>query len=185
MSVATTSAAVRRLRAALPYAVVLAAGIYLYYSASNFEFEEVESRIGPGAWPKLVLGLMLLAALWGFVGNVLRPEPPEAAPEANDDAALIQPPEIYPGLVWLAISAVFAYLLLLPILGFFIATALLCFALMLLGHFRRLVPAAVMSVVFSFAFLFLFMRVVYVALPLGITPFNDVSYALMALIGVR
>jgi hypothetical protein len=33
--------------------------------------------------------------------------------------------------------------------------------------------------------MFLFMRAVYVALPLGIAPFNDVSYALMAAMGVH
>ena len=44
-------------RATLPYMVVLAAGAFLYYAAENFEFEEPAGRIGPGAWPKLILVL--------------------------------------------------------------------------------------------------------------------------------
>jgi hypothetical protein len=43
----------------------------------------------------------------------------------------------------------------------------------------------VLSLAISLAFLFLFMRVVYVALPPGIAPFDSVSYALTAAMGVR
>jgi putative tricarboxylic transport membrane protein len=174
----------RRLRAALPYAVVLAAGAYLYYAAANFEYEEVEGRIGPGAWPKIILVLMLVPALYGFVSALLKPQA-AAEPEVEQDEALIQPPEIYPGLVWAAVGATLAYLFLLPILGFFIATAIFSFALMYLGHFRRPMQATALSLIFSLVFFFLFMRVVYVALPLGTGPFADVSYALMAIMGVR
>ena len=42
-----------------------------------------------------------------------------------------------------------------------------------------------LSVAIAFVFMFLFMRVVYVALPLGIPPFEEVSYALMTAMGVR
>ena len=55
----------RRLQAALPYVVVLAAGLFLYFRADNFEFEQVSGRIGPGAWPKLILVLMLATAALG------------------------------------------------------------------------------------------------------------------------
>ncbi len=187
MSTSAAPAPARRLRAALPYAVVLAAGAYLYYAASHFEYEEVEGRIGPDAWPKIVLLLMLVSTLWGLVSSFTKSEAAVVSEEAEaeQDAALIRPPEIHPWLVWLAVGATLAYLVLLPIFGFFIATALLSFALMVLGHFRRIGLAALLSVIFSFAFLFLFMRVVYVALPLGTGPFADVSYALMAIMGVR
>jgi putative tricarboxylic transport membrane protein len=42
-----------------------------------------------------------------------------------------------------------------------------------------------LSVAIAFSFMFLFMRVVYVALPLGIAPFDSVSYALMTAMGVH
>ena len=70
-------------------------------------------------------------------------------------------------------------------LGFFLATIVFAFALMYLGHYRRLVPAALLSVAIAFAFMFMFMRVVYVALPVGIAPFDRLSYALMAAMGVH
>lgn len=177
----------RRLRAALPYVVVFAAGVYLYHAANNFEFEEVSGRIGPGAWPKIILFLMLVTALWGIVSGTLNAGKAELelGVETEEDEALIRPPEIYPWLVWLAIGATLAYLFLLPTLGFFIATAIFSVVLMYLGQYRRPLRVVGLSLAIACAFMFMFMRVVYVALPLGVAPFNEVSYALMTAMGVR
>lgn len=184
----TTSASItpmRRLQAALPYVVVLAVGIYLYVLASDFEFEQSGARIGPGAWPKLILGSMLVTALWGLVSSFLSSGKAHEHTEHEEDEALVRPPEIHPLRVWIAVGTTLVYLLLLPVLGFFIATCLFALVLMYLGQFRRLMPLAALSVAISLAFLFLFMRVVYVALPAGVAPFDSVSYALMAAMGVH
>jgi putative tricarboxylic transport membrane protein len=180
----------QRCRAALPYLVVFAAGCFLYYSAANFEFEEASGRIGPGAWPKLILLLMLAAALWGMVASALQGGKPvgkaalETA-EQDETEALLRPPEIYPSLVWLAVAATVGYLAILPFAGFFLSTIVYSFALINLGHYRRLSRAALLSVAIAFTFMFLFMRVVYVALPVGVAPFDRLSYALMAAMGVH
>jgi putative tricarboxylic transport membrane protein len=175
-----------RCRATLPYLVVLAVGAYLYYTAENFEFEQASGRIGPGAWPKLILILMLASALWGAVSSALQIGKSDApSAEADEMEALVRPPEIYPGLVWVAVAATVGYLVILPVLGFFLATIVYAFALMYLGHYRRFVPAALLSVAIAFAFMFMFMRVVYVALPAGVAPFDRLSYALMAAMGVH
>lgn len=174
----------QRGRAALPYLLVFAVGAFLYYSAENFEFEEASGRIGPGAWPKLILILLLAAALWGMVSSALRGNS-ATAPERDEMDTLIRPPEIYPSLVWLAVAATVAYLLILPFAGFFLATVVYSFVLMYLGHYRRLLPALGLSIAIALAFMFMFMRVVYVALPAGIAPFDGISYALMAAMGVH
>ncbi len=176
-----------RFRATLPYVVVLAVGAYLYYAAENFEFEESSGRIGPGAWPKLILVLMLASALWGLVASMIRAGKPAAEQEAetDDTEALMRPPEIYPYLVWLAVAATVGYLLIVPVLGFFLATIIFSFVLIYIGHYRRLLTVSILSVAIAFAFMFMFMRVVYVALPVGIAPFDSVSYALMAAMGVH
>jgi putative tricarboxylic transport membrane protein len=179
-------AALERCRAALPYLVVLAAGAFLYYSAENFEFEESLGRIGPGAWPKLVLLLMLVSALWGTVSSAIKGgKPTQRDSESDDTADLIRPPEIYPALVWLAVGVTIIYLVIMPVLGFFLATIAYSFALIYLGHYRRLLHIVILSLAIAFAFMFMFMRVVYVALPAGIAPFDTVSYALMAAMGVH
>jgi putative tricarboxylic transport membrane protein len=180
----------QRCRAALPYLVVFAVGAFLYHAAANFEFEEASGRIGPGAWPKLILLVMLAAALWGTVANALQSGKVGGAAahertEPDETEALLRPPEIYPALVWLAVAATVFYLVLLPFAGFFLSTIVYSFALIYLGHYRRLSHVALLSVAIAFAFTFLFMRVVYVALPVGVEPFDKLSYALMAAMGVH
>lgn len=175
----------RRLQAALPYVVVLAAGLYLYVLANGFEFDQAGARIGPGAWPKLILGLMVVTALWGLVSSFLATGKAPEHTEHEEDEALVRPPEIYPLRVWIAVGTTLVYLVLLPLLGFFLATCLFSFVLMYLGQFRRPLPVTLLSVAIALAFLFLFMRVVYVALPVGTAPFDSVSYALMAAMGVH
>lgn len=177
---------VDRCQAALPYLVVLAAGALLYYAAENFEFEQASGRIGPGAWPKLVLVLLLASALWGAVSSAMKAGAAAAADaEAEATEALIRPPEIYPWLVWLAVAATLAYLAVMPVLGFFPATVVYSFVLIWLGHYRRLLSVTLLSAAIAFAFMFMFMRVVYVALPVGVAPFDRLSYALMAAMGVH
>ena len=181
-----TVTVLERARATLPYLVVLAAGVVLYYAAANFEFGGTAGRIGPDAWPKLILALMLASALWGVVSSARQPGKvlaPEA--EADETEALMRPPEIYPALVWLAVGATVVYLVILPLLGFFLATIVYSFALIYLGHYRRLLQVTVLSVAIALAFMFMFMRVVYVALPPGVAPFDSLSYALMAAMGVH
>jgi len=175
-----------RCRATLPYLVVLAVGVFLYHAAANFEFEQSSGRIGPGAWPKLILILMLGSALWGAVASALRVgKADEHDAEADQMEALVRPPEIYPWLVWLAVAATLVYLYILPLLGFFLATIVYAFVLMYLGHYRQFAHVALLSVAIAFVFMFMFMRVVYVALPVGIAPFDRLSYALMAAMGVH
>lgn len=174
----------KRLRAALPYLAVFAAAVFLYVRADRFEFEQVSGRIGPGAWPKLVLVLLLASALWGIVATALRPSRP-AEESAQDAESLLHRPELYPLRVWAAIGITLGYLLLLPIVGFFLATIVYSFLLIYLGDYRRLARAAGLSLAIAAAFMFLFMRVVYVALPVGTTPFDHLSYALMAAMGVH
>ncbi|MGH6982287.1 MAG: tripartite tricarboxylate transporter TctB family protein, partial [Stellaceae bacterium] len=105
--------------------------------------------------------------------------------EVENDEALTQLPEIYPWLVWLAVAATVTYLLLLPIFGFFLTTLVYICTLMYLGHYRRPLRVALLGLAVALGFMFMFMRVVYVSLPTGIAPFDAVSYALMAAMGVH
>jgi putative tricarboxylic transport membrane protein len=181
-----TVTALGRLRATLPYLVVLAVGGFLYYAAENFEFEEASGRIGPGAWPKLILLLLLASALWGAVASALKAGSPEVHDaDAEEMEALVRPPELYPWLVWLAIAATVGYLVIMPLVGFFLSTIVYSFVLIYLGHYRQLLQVTLLSIAIAFGFMFMFMRVVYVALPAGVAPFDRLSYALMAAIGVH
>jgi putative tricarboxylic transport membrane protein len=56
---------------------------------------------------------------------------------------------------------------------------------MWLGGFRRLAYVAVLAVLLTLFFSFVFMKVIFVALPLGQGPFEKISLFVMSLVGVR
>jgi putative tricarboxylic transport membrane protein len=56
---------------------------------------------------------------------------------------------------------------------------------MWIGRYRRPGVILVTSLVGSLAFMFMFMKIVYVSLPLGVEPFSQVSFLLMRLMGIR
>jgi putative tricarboxylic transport membrane protein len=70
-------------------------------------------------------------------------------------------------------------------LGFFLATIAYLAAFMYIGRFRRPVVVALTSVIGTVAFVYLFMKVVYVSLPLGAGPFRQFSAWMLAALGVH
>ncbi|HSC99536.1 MAG TPA: tripartite tricarboxylate transporter TctB family protein, partial [Casimicrobiaceae bacterium] len=77
------------------------------------------------------------------------------------------------------------YVALLSTLGFFIGTALYIAALIRTGRYRRWPVIAAVAVGGALAFMFVFMRIVYLSLPIGVPPFAQVSLMLMQLMGIR
>src|SRR5262245_42011620 len=64
-----------RARRAAPFAVVFAAGIWLWTVADSFAISTRLGRLGPEVWPKIILLLLLLAALWGTIEAFIRAAP--------------------------------------------------------------------------------------------------------------
>jgi putative tricarboxylic transport membrane protein len=77
------------------------------------------------------------------------------------------------------------YVLVIERLGFFLTTFLYLAAFTWIGRYRRPVIVLVSSLVGSLFFMFMFMKVVYVSLPLGQGPFSQVTFLLMRLMGIR
>ena len=70
-------------------------------------------------------------------------------------------------------------------LGFFSATVPYLAAFMALGGYRRWGVIAAVTVVGTLLLLFVFMKLVYVSLPIGRGPFAQVTLLLMQLMGIR
>ena len=77
------------------------------------------------------------------------------------------------------------YVLTISSLGFFLATIAYLALFMLIGRYRNWTVIAVSSVLGSLTLVFIFMKVVYVSLPLGSGPFESVSAFLMNLLGIH
>jgi putative tricarboxylic transport membrane protein len=117
--------------------------------------------------------------------QAVRPRPAADAAGDVDDEGFSQQMEAHPLLVAAATAATVGYLLLLGLIGFFTATVLYMAAVMWIGGVRRPVFLGLLSLGISFAFSFFFMKLIYVALPLGEGPFARISLIVMKLVGAN
>jgi putative tricarboxylic transport membrane protein len=184
-----------RLIAAAPYALIFAIAAFLYHSAGQIEFDRVEGRIGPDFWPKLIIILTMAACVWGavnsavFAGGVKAESlgaPVSGVPDASEIEAQDEPDEaeIYPWRIWGTIAGAVAYLSFMPYLGFFLSTILFIAFVIYVAGYRKVAPVLTLSLVGSLFFMTVFVRIVYVSLPMGIAPFDRISIALMKIINL-
>jgi putative tricarboxylic transport membrane protein len=172
-----------RLKAAAPYAALLAGAAYLFHDASHLAYSRRPGELGPDFWPKAVLVLLMLVCGWELCARVFSrraaAQPP--APAVSETAEAPR----FPGLLAAGALATLGYVLVLPEAGFFVSTALYLALFMLIGRYRRYGVIAATSVGGSLAFIFVFMRIVYVSLPLGVGAFQKLSLGILAMLGVR
>ncbi len=181
-----------RLRALLPYVVVLAVAVALFRDALHFGFTPRGDRPGPDVWPRAVLALLMLACGVRIVTLIRSPADEEKgvldeviAGAAPDEGGAAAPKRSYPLLLATGIALTIAYVALLSTLGFFVDTVLYIAALIRTGRYRRWPVIAATAVGGALGFMFVFMKIVYLSLPIGTAPFSAVSLMLMRWLGIR
>jgi putative tricarboxylic transport membrane protein len=188
-------------RRAGPFVIVLGVGIWLWTVANDFAITTRLGRAGPDLWPKIILVLMIGAALWGIADALLRSRPEQETSiliakasrsagheedarrdlaEATDGTGKRHPRYAAAG-----IAAMLGYVVIIPYVGFLIATFLLLLAIMSAAGYTRPLRATALSLVGALAFFIVFQRIVYVSLPHGVGPFKEMTLTLMTLLGVR
>lgn len=184
-----------RLRKSTPYVVVFAIALYLYFDARQIDFAAPGGRIGPDFWPKSILMMAMVSCAYEIVKNLFFGKAGkelsgvlqsivEAAPAEN--AAISEKAQkTYTHLLLLGIAMTVAYVMLIEKLGFFLCTFIYLAGFMLAGRYRRLGVVLATSLIGSLVFMFVFMKIVYVSLPLGQAPFSEISFLLMRLMGIR
>ena len=180
-----------RLLRAAPYIVVQIAAMYLYQVAGRIDFPAAPGRIGPDFWPKSILVLLGLVCVYEIIKNLLIGETFTAAgllEKFMKDSGATEGEETlrgYPLILAGGIVLTVIYVLTISTLGFFLATIAYLALFMTLGRYRRWGVIAASSVLGSLVLMFIFMKVVYVSLPLGVEPFSAVSLWLLATMGVH
>jgi hypothetical protein len=180
-----------RVRRMAPFAATLGGGLYLWSLTGEFDTAFSADRVGPAAWPRIVLTVLLGAALLGLVQAALRPGDLDrslgaqltSAPGAEGEPEVEARPSNLRALAGIGLLAIFPVAV--PWLGFLITATLVLFAQMWVGGYRRPLPAALIAVVGTLALFFIFQRVVYLSLPLGAGPFAEFTKLVMATLGVR
>jgi putative tricarboxylic transport membrane protein len=175
-----------RMHGIIPYAIVLAICAYLFYLATGIQYNGPPGRIGPDFWPKTILLLAIATCCYEILRRVVTMRDAKTqSPEAMRDEDSGAPPAEYPGLLIAGIALTIAYLFLIERIGFFLCTFAYLAGFMLIGRYRRVGVVLSTSLVGALVFMFVFMKVVYVSLPLGQGPFAEVSLLLMKLMAIR
>lgn len=173
-----------RLRRALPYLLLGIAAAGLFALAMQFEFPRRPGTLGPDAWPKGIALLLLLVCAAKALELLLhtpRATPAERVAAEGGDAA----PDSHPVQLVLGMTATLAYVWFVPRLGFFLCTAAYLAAFLWIGGYRRRARIAAMSLLGTLLLMGIFMKLVYVSLPLGEPPFATVMLTLMDWMGIR
>ena len=174
-----------RAKRILPYTVLLAAACWLLFLTRSFDYDRTAGSLGPEAWPGLILLLMIAASLFeiGRLALFWRGgDVPPVSLGADVDATGDSSASYLHAACGLACIA--AYLLMLPYAGFFLATFVFLCAYPAVAGYRSAAVILPVAILLTMAFMFLFMRVIYVSLPIGIDPFATVSLLVMKLLGV-
>lgn len=177
----------------MPYAIILMAACALLYQTGKFDYDPLAADIGPDTWPRLILSLMAASCVYEIVRLALFWRDEEASPATaspaeadlpapDDDVAVGMPANLLQAAT--ALGAVVGYLLSLPYLGFFLATLLFIGVFAFIAGYRRIGIIVSAALGLTLFFMIMFMRVIYVSLPIGIEPFSKVSLWLMKILGV-
>jgi len=179
---------------AAPFAVLLCAALYLFALTLRFEYPRVPGRLGPDVWPQAILVLLMLACAIGmvrarFVRRADAPIPAQPLPGRSilpgdvrsDDAGA----RSRHGLVAAGFLLFLAYPVALEFLGFLAATFLLLVLFMLVGQWRNPLGVLAVSLIGTLVLFYVFRGIVYVSLPLGVGPFQQLTLWVAALLHMR
>ena len=180
-----------RLRQLVPYVLAGGTGIFLYYTATQIEFQHRAGVLGPDYWPKLILGMLIAVCLCEIVRIALakNSESTDTSQEiGTDDEAGPLTATQAPGQIWrllAGMAATLAYVALVATTGFFLTTAVYIAAFLVIGGYKKRKVIAAMSIGGALLLMFIFMKLVYVSLPIGSGPFSQLTILLMKLMGIR
>lgn len=184
-----------KLKESAPYWVTLAVSVYLYYTATQISAPDTGGQLGPDFWPKAVIGLMILVCVYaiarimlfgGRSGSATLDDTLQSEAAAHDpDEPETQPEQRYPMLLIAGTGLTILYVVVFNTLGFFLDTFIYMTAFMLIGRYRRIWVALIVSLIGSLIFMYVFMKIVYISLPIGKPPFSAVSILLMQWMGIR
>jgi len=178
--------------AVAPYLAILAFCSFLLYHAFRIP-PGSDGKLGADVWPKTILVLAILTCAWKIATTGLRARDarPSSQHDASEDRSAsrdeIEDPgdEIPAWLPWLGIALTVGYVFLFSEIGYFLATVLFVATFIYAGNYRRPFVAASVALTAAFAFVFIFMKIVYVSLPMGDGPFRHLSEAIMMLMGIK
>lgn len=181
-----------RAKALLPYVIGLAVTGGLWLMTNSMEYDARPGQLGPTFWPRLALGVIAASCLYEMGRLLLSADPwhePSGLTEALDRSEKEAHPENesprLPLLLAGGIVLTVGYAVLVDTLGFLLASFIYTVAFMYLGRYRNHLVIWSSAVFGILAFAFIFLKVAYVSIPRGTPPFDQVTQAVLNLLGVH
>lgn len=179
--------ALEKLKKMLPYVIIILISAYFYFLAGKFKFSTKPGHLGPDFWPKMLLGLAMATCLYeifktAFFTKITKERETPTEAQSEKTAAT---KKSYPELLIIGIVMTVAYAYFLSVLGFVLSTFLYFALFMVVGRYRKIWAVLLNSVIGTLVLVFVFMKIVYVSLPLGQEPFLSVTLFVLRLMGVK
>jgi putative tricarboxylic transport membrane protein len=166
----------------LPEVALLIGAIYLFIIAGDFGGQADPGQLGPGFWPRMAATGLAIALVARIVQTVLARNRPivkvasEFPEEEEVDADWIQ--------VGIAMALAVGYVFASMFIGYLFATAVFLTAFIWLGGQRRwYVP--LIGIAGALVSAYIFIGVVYVALPTGVGIFDTLTVEIYQLLGIQ
>lgn len=157
---------------AAPYAVGLALAGVLFFASDRLSYTPRAGQLGPDVWPKLAVGLMAAVCAVEIIRALAGGRAAPALADRLENAGEDDRQGTHPQLLGAGIVLVVTYAILVPVLGFLLATLLFMAAFMYVGRYRHHLVIWTVSVAATLAIGLLFIRFAYVSLPRGAPPFD-------------
>ena len=173
-----------------PYVVILALTLFLLRSAFQIP-PGSEGRLGADVWPKTILLLAVATCAWEiarklWINGTRKESSPStlvSAVKVHDEG--VADDDVPAWLPWLGIALTTLYVFVFSEVGYFLATLGFTALFVYFGNYRRPIAAVAVGFVATLGFMLIFMKIVYVALPLGIEPFARLSALIMGAMGIK
>lgn len=158
-----------------------------YYFSFEFD-QEIEIYIfGASGWPRVVIALIVLAALCQLIQDLVRQKQTKAEPAAQAPSAKPDLPRDEQRAYVIRMAAVMtlpvAYALVLDYSGFYVTTPFFIALYLYVTGERRPRMLIAVPIIIYLLLLFFFTKLLYVGLPVGYTsPFYEISNWLLVLL---
>jgi len=144
-------------------------------------FRSAPEELGPRFWPRLCLTAMLVltaldAALAFWRTRSTSCTVDEAATQARAPESM--------ALLFAGLLLVIAYAVATVVVGFPLATMIFLVTFSYLGGYRHVPSLLLIAFGTTLVLLYIFVYLVYVSLPLGVSPFLEMNVALYRLLGI-